>query len=53
MNEKALKTLEFYKIIDQLTSYASTPLGKDMCRSLVPMDDLTAIRKAQKKPAMP
>ena len=49
MNEKALKTLEFYKIIDQLTSYASTPLGKDMCRSLVPMDDLMAIRKAQKE----
>lgn len=49
MNEKALKTLEFYKIIDQLTTYASTPLGKEMCRKLVPMDDLTSIRRAQKE----
>lgn len=49
MNEKALKTLEFYKIIEQLTTYASTPLGKDMCKKLAPMDDLTSIRRAQKE----
>ena len=30
MNEKALKTLEYTKIIDQLTEYASTEMGKQM-----------------------
>ena len=28
MNEKALKTLEYTKIIDQLTEYAFTVMGK-------------------------
>lgn len=49
MNEKALKTLEFYKIIEQLTTYASTPLGKEMCQKLIPMEDISAIRQAQKE----
>ena len=29
MNSKALKTLEYTKIIDRLTEYASSPLGKE------------------------
>ena len=28
MNQKALKTLEYHKIITQLTEYAASPLGK-------------------------
>ncbi|MFQ9509679.1 MAG: endonuclease MutS2 [Lachnospiraceae bacterium] len=47
MNEKALKTLEFYKIIDMLAEYASTPSGKEQCRSLVPMSDMDDILSAQ------
>ena len=39
MNEKALKTLEYTKIIDQLTEYASTEMGKQMCRELQPSCD--------------
>lgn len=47
MNQKALKTLEYDKIIDMLTAFALTPLGKKQCRELLPMDDIKAIRTAQ------
>lgn len=36
MNKKALKTLEYDKIIDRLSEYAVTPGGKEMCRQLIP-----------------
>lgn len=49
MNKKALKTLEFYKIIESLTSHASSPMGKELCRSLEPSDDLDTIRRMQKE----
>lgn len=49
MNKKALKTLEFYKIIESLTSHASSPMGKELCRSLEPSDDLATIRRMQKE----
>lgn len=47
MNKKALKTLEYTKIIDQLTEYASTEMGKQMCRELQPSCDLGTIRQSQ------
>ena len=47
MNEKALKTLEYTKIIDQLTEYASTEMGKALCRELQPSCDLEEIRRTQ------
>lgn len=47
MNEKALKTLEYTKIIDQLTECASTEMGKQMCRELQPSCDLGTIRQSQ------
>ena len=47
MNEKALKTLEYTKIIDHLTEYASTEMGKQMCRELQPSCDLGTIRQSQ------
>ena len=47
MNEKALSTLEYYKIISQLEEYASTPMGKKLCRELQPMQELTDITTAQ------
>ncbi|HIU75536.1 MAG TPA: endonuclease MutS2 [Candidatus Pelethocola excrementipullorum] len=49
MNKKALKTLEFYKIIESLTSHASSPMGKELCRNLEPSDDLDTIRRMQKE----
>lgn len=39
MNQKALKTLEYYKIIETLTEYASCDSGKELCRNLVPSTD--------------
>lgn len=49
MNQKALKTLEFTKIIDMLENSASSELGKELCRKLVPMTDLEEIRHAQQE----
>ena len=43
MNKKALKTLEFDKIIDKLKDLASTPLGKELCKELVPSTDINEI----------
>lgn len=47
MNEKALKSLEYYKIIQMLTEKASSPLGKELCRDLLPSVDLAQIQLMQ------
>ncbi len=47
MNEKVLRTLEYDKIIAQLTEYANSPLGQAQCRALVPFTDIHEITQAQ------
>ena len=47
MNQKALKSLEYYKIIDQLAEKASSPMGKDLCKHLLPSEDVYEIRHMQ------
>ena len=47
MNQKALTSLEYTKIIDRLTEKASSPMGKALCRSLEPSTDLEQIRLMQ------
>lgn len=47
MNPKALKTLEYNKIIDKLTDNAYSQTAKEMCRGLEPMTDINAITAAQ------
>ncbi len=47
MNQKALKTLEYEKIISQLTEYAASAPGKQLCRDLVPSTDFNEILQAQ------
>ncbi|MEG2774160.1 MAG: endonuclease MutS2, partial [Acetivibrio sp.] len=47
MNEKVLKTLEYNKIIEQLTEFAYSSPAKELCRNLLPMDSLLAIQTAQ------
>lgn len=49
MNKKALKTLEYNKIIELLVDCADSQLGKDRCQALLPSTDLEEIRKNQKE----
>ena len=49
MNQKALQTLEYDKIIRQLEEYATCPLGKELCRDLLPSSDLTEIKRTQQE----
>lgn len=51
MNEKALKTLEYYKIIDMLEAFATSSIGKNKCRLLRPLDNLTEIETMQQETA--
>ncbi len=47
MNEKALQTLEFHKIITRLTEHATSEPGRKKCQALKPMIDLKQVEKAQ------
>lgn len=47
MNEKALKVLEYPKIIEKLTEYAGSQPGKALCRALVPSSDIHEIKRMQ------
>ncbi|MDO4942469.1 MAG: endonuclease MutS2 [Lachnospiraceae bacterium] len=49
MNEKALRILEYDKIIRQLTAHASSEMGKDLCQKLLPMTSLMEIETAQEQ----
>lgn len=51
MNNKALHTLEYDKIISRLTEKADSEPGKTLCRNLIPDTDLQAIRAAQQETA--
>ncbi len=51
MNEKVLKTLEYYKIIEKLADYAASEPGKRLCRELVPSSDFDEIVQAQTETA--
>ena len=47
MNDKVLHTVEFNKIIDQLTENANSAPAKALCRELRPMDNLPDIHLSQ------
>ncbi len=49
MNKKSLQTLEYTKIISMLTDCASSQMGKERCRSLLPSIDLEEIQRCQKE----
>lgn len=49
MNEKALKTLEYTKIISQLTEFAGSVPGKELCKNLLPSSNLNEIQQMQKE----
>ena len=47
MNKRALRILEYDKIITLLTEHASSPLGKKRCTELQPDTDPVGIEEAQ------
>ncbi|MBQ4149163.1 MAG: endonuclease MutS2, partial [Clostridium sp.] len=47
MNSKVLRTLEYTKIIERLTEFATTDPGRALCRELIPSTDLEQIRMMQ------
>ena len=49
MNSKALRVLEYDKIINKLTDHASSEPGKKLCKELLPSTDIKEIRKNQEK----
>ena len=49
MNEKALRILEYTKIIELLSEQAASDMGKELCHKLRPMTDINEIRRAQKE----
>ena len=49
MNEKALHTLEYDKIITRLSACATSGPGKEKCKSLAPLYDLSQIESMQEE----
>ncbi|MBQ8306400.1 MAG: endonuclease MutS2 [Blautia sp.] len=47
MNTKAYQALEYNKVINMLVEKASSPMGKEICRTLEPSTDLEHIRLMQ------
>lgn len=45
MDEKILKTMEYQKIIDQLSSFSQTALGKRTAEALRPVTDLEDVKR--------
>ena len=45
MNEKVLHVLEYDKIVDKLSEYATSEPGKRMCMELLPVSDIRTIQR--------
>ena len=52
MNEKALRVLEYPKIIERLTKLAGSEPGKKLCSQLVPSTDLSLSTGCRLRQAM-
>lgn len=49
MNQKVLKTLEYDKIINKLTEFAVSPMGKECTSHLFPFTSMSEIAQAQQE----
>lgn len=49
MNKRTLRILEYYKVVEQLTGFATCPDGKRLCERLKPSTDLAEIEKNQER----
>ena len=52
MNQKALKKLEYDKIVHILAEHAASAGAKELCETLVPSDSLADIVQAQTETAL-
>ncbi|MBW2332918.1 MAG: hypothetical protein JRF08_05585 [Deltaproteobacteria bacterium] len=48
MTENSLKVLEYYRLLDIVSSYAASPLGRSNCLSLKPLQKLESIESEQR-----
>lgn len=46
MNQRVLRVLEYYKIIEKLVRHANTSLGKELAEQLTPLSGVEAVRQA-------
>ena len=53
MNEKVLHTLEYNKILDQLTEYAFSADAKSRCQKLRPITDARRSNSCSSRHRMP
>lgn len=51
MNEKALRVLEYNKVVEMLEAKATSELGKSLCRSLKPSSKIEEVKSWQKQTA--
>ncbi|MGX4669850.1 endonuclease MutS2 [Cerasibacillus sp. JNUCC 74] len=49
MNERMLRVLEFDKIIERLTSYAETTIGKELTKQVKPSINIEEVKQLQKE----
>ena len=49
MNEKALRVLEYHKIVERLAGLAGSMLGREKCQNLAPLIKLADITRMQKE----
>lgn len=49
MNDKALRILEYHKIIEKLSALAGSSLGREKCHQLMPLTNLAHIEQMQQE----
>lgn len=49
MNKRSLNILEYNKIIDMLTDFASSSMGKQLCKTLQPQTEIVTITSMQEE----
>jgi len=48
MIEHSLRVLEYYRLLDILSHYAASPLGRSACLSRKPLRDLESVKAEQR-----
>ena len=48
MTENSLRVLEYYRLLNIVSQYAASPLGRSNCLSLTPLQELESIEAEQR-----